>query len=106
MEKFDAMNRLYDVYGSLLTKRQQEVFKAYYQEDLSYQEIAENLEISRTAIFDALKTVEAHLLRYEAELNILAQESSQQAFLRALKSLADPKVNEMIRHYQKGEKDE
>ena len=36
-------NELYDIYGSLLTKRQQEILQLYFQEDFSYAEISEEL---------------------------------------------------------------
>ena len=42
-------NELYDIYGSLLTKRQQEILQLYFQEDFSYAEISEGLSISRGA---------------------------------------------------------
>ena len=47
-------NELYDIYGSLLTKRQQEILQLYFQEDFSYAEIREELSISRAAVLDAV----------------------------------------------------
>ena len=47
-------NELYDIYGSLLTKRQQEILQLYFQEDFSYAEISEELSISRAAVLDAV----------------------------------------------------
>lgn len=48
------VNDLMDVYGSLLTSRQQEIMDLYTKEDLSYSEIAQELGISRTAVMDAV----------------------------------------------------
>lgn len=45
ISKLDA-NDLFDVYGDLLTKRQREILSLYYEEDFSYTEISEELEIS------------------------------------------------------------
>lgn len=49
------INKLYETYGSLLTKKQQTIFEEYYQSDLSLQEIAEILNISRAAVLDSLQ---------------------------------------------------
>ena len=40
---------LFDAYGELLTKTQQDLFKEYYLYDLSLSEIAEDRGISRSA---------------------------------------------------------
>ena len=51
ISKLDA-NDLLDVYGELLTERQREILSLYYEEDFSYTEISEELEISREAAMD------------------------------------------------------
>ena len=43
------IGRLYDVYGSLLTVRQQKIMEQYFYDDLSLGEIAEELGVSRRA---------------------------------------------------------
>ena len=50
ISKLDA-NDLLDVYGDLLTKRQREILSLYYEEDFSYTEISEELEISRCLLY-------------------------------------------------------
>lgn len=55
MEKFEYINELMPFYQSLLTVRQNEILQHYYFEDLSITEISELLNISRNAVFDALK---------------------------------------------------
>ena len=47
MEKFIYLNNLYDLYGLLLTKKQQLYFEEYYFNNLSYGEISEKYQISR-----------------------------------------------------------
>ena len=47
-------NELMDAYGSLLTRRQQEILYLYFEEDFSYYEISEDLDISRAAVMDAV----------------------------------------------------
>jgi hypothetical protein len=61
-------NSLFDVYGSLLTGRQQEILTLYIQEDYSYGEISQELGISRAAVMDAVHRGMDLLLRYEREV--------------------------------------
>ncbi|RIV16329.1 sigma factor-like helix-turn-helix DNA-binding protein [Mycoplasmopsis gallopavonis] len=60
---------LFNKYGSLLTERQQFVFKLYFLEDLSYSEIAAELATTRTAAYDAVSKAIKKLLKIEEELN-------------------------------------
>lgn len=62
---------LFDVYETLLTDREKEIFKYYYYEDLSLSEIGENLNITRTGVFNTLKKVEEKLLQYEDNLKLM-----------------------------------
>lgn len=61
---------LYDIYGELLTDKQQQYFEDYYFENLSLQEISENYNISRNAIYNSLKDVKNKLELYESKLKI------------------------------------
>ena len=70
MEKRDFLNELYDLFGGLLTEKQQSCFQLYYQEDLSLAEIAEEEGISRNAVYDHLKRAEALLLGTEEKLGL------------------------------------
>lgn len=70
MDRVEIIN-LFDVYETLLTDREKEIFKYYYYEDLSLSEISENLNITRTGVFNTLKKVEEKLLQYESDLKLL-----------------------------------
>ncbi|TGY65838.1 YlxM family DNA-binding protein [Dubosiella muris] len=65
------VNDLMDVYGSLLTSRQQEIMDLYTKEDLSYSEIAQELGISRTAVMDAVHKSVQLLEKYEKNIKFL-----------------------------------
>lgn len=65
MEKNIENTLLYDVYGKLLTARQQEIFEEYYLYNLSLREIAENKKISYQAVRDSLKSSETMLHHFE-----------------------------------------
>ncbi|HBT20018.1 MAG TPA: hypothetical protein DEA47_01405 [Peptococcaceae bacterium] len=71
LEKTDRINILFDIYGCLLTERQRELIMMYYFEDLSLAEIAEELGISRQAVFFGLKRSEELLEKYESSLGLL-----------------------------------
>lgn len=70
MNKRERMSMLFDLYGMLLTKKQQDYFQDYYFEDLTYQEISENYEVSKAAVFDQIRKVEDTLQRFEDGLKI------------------------------------
>ena len=59
MDKNVEFSMLYDVYGKLLTKKQQEIFEEYYLYNLSLREIAENKNISYQAVRDSIKSSES-----------------------------------------------
>ena len=73
MKEFVYYNNLFDIYGKLLTEKEQESFKDYYQEDLSLGEIAEIKNISRAAVQKTIKTVLEKLDYYEDILNVYAK---------------------------------
>lgn len=62
---------LLDLYGALLTEKQQNILSLYYNEDYSLSEIAENEGISRQAVMDLLKRSEAKLLEWDSKLRLL-----------------------------------
>ncbi|HHW79701.1 MAG TPA: hypothetical protein GX742_02735 [Acholeplasmataceae bacterium] len=70
LKKTEKLNELFSLYQSLLTEKQVDYFNMYYQLDYSLQEIADNYQVSRNAIFDQLKKVEEHLYNYENKLKL------------------------------------
>ena len=70
MDRVELTN-LFDIYESLLTDREKEIFKYYYYEDLSLSEIGENLNITRTGVFNTLKKVEEKLTQFDASLKLM-----------------------------------
>lgn len=61
---------LLDFYGDMLTEKQREVVEAYYNEDLSLAEIAEDRDITRQGVRDAIKRAEQQLLEMEDRLGL------------------------------------
>ena len=85
LEKSIYINELYDLYGSLLTKKQQEIIELYYCEDLSLSEISEQFNISRNAVYDCLKKGIKQLENYEKELKLLEKRNSLEKYFSKLK---------------------
>lgn len=63
--------RLFDTYGRLLSIRQQRLLRLYYHDDLSLSEIAEQDEVTRQAVFDALRRSTEELERLERSLQVM-----------------------------------
>ena len=64
---------LYDFYGNMLTDKQREVFEMYYSEDLSLAEIADQMEITRQGVSDAVNKARRQLNDYEKKLGLVAR---------------------------------
>lgn len=94
IEKTVQYNNLFDIYDSLLTAKQREVFQMYYHDDLSYQEIAEFLEITRTAVYDNLRRTLQLLDEYEEKLKVLD-------LLTRLQNLENEQVNTVLNEYSR-----
>ena len=82
MEKWDEWNRLYDLYGRLLTEKQRNVFEMYYQEDYSLGEIAELTGISRQGVHEHLRRAEEGLLEFERQLSLLRKQAARRQLLQ------------------------
>lgn len=70
LAKMLRMNQLFAFYQELLTDKQQQMLKLYYEEDHSLAEIADHFEVSRQAVHDNLKRGEKALEDYEAKLKL------------------------------------
>jgi len=72
-DKITEASLLYDFYGQLLTKKQQQVMMLYHEENLSLSEIATEFGISRQGIHDTLKNAEKSLAEYENKLGLVGE---------------------------------
>lgn len=71
MEKHVRYSLMFDFYGELLTEHQRNVMESFINDDMSYSEIAENLEISRQAVYDLIKRINKQLNSYEDKLHLV-----------------------------------
>ncbi len=70
LEKQFIFSVLYDYYGDLLKENQANIIDLYYNQDCSLSEIAEDMNISRQGVYDALKRAEKSLIDYEEKIKL------------------------------------
>ncbi|NLI88971.1 MAG: YlxM family DNA-binding protein [Epulopiscium sp.] len=84
MEKLLQVTYLYDFYGNLLTKKQNNIIEKYYLEDLSLSEIATQENVSRQSVHDTIKQAERKLNTYEEKLGLVERFKDQEKELTIL----------------------
>ncbi len=89
LEQRAQLVMLYDLYGGLLTEKQQDVFDLYHQCDLSLGEIAAEQHISRPAVHDLIKRTEHLLEKYEGKLHLAEREMERKRLLERLADMVD-----------------
>ena len=89
MDKVYEISLLLDFYGQLLTDRQYEILDLHYNNDYTLTEIAEQLSISRQAVFDNEKRGRALLNEYESKLGLLNKFSQQKQKARRVQLLLE-----------------
>ena len=84
-EKNLNIGYLLDFYGDVLTERKKDALDAYYNNDMSLAEIAEDMGISRQGVRDTIKKAEEELLFYEEKLGLAKKfDEAQKHARRAL----------------------
>ena len=95
---------LYDLYQDLLTGKQKEYIEAYYYDDESIGEIAEEAQVSRNAVHDQLKRSVKKLHDFEKSLHLREKRLFRNEILSLMKSEQDiNKIKELILELEKGE---
>ena len=84
LEERVYLSMLYDFYGALLKENNRRIFEAYIQEDYSISEIADEMEISRQAVQDAVKRITKQLRGYEEKLGLLERFELQRNEMKRL----------------------
>lgn len=87
---------LYDFYGELLTKRQQQVYESVVLEDYSLSEVAEDLGISRQGVHDMIRRCNKTLEEYEQKLHLVEKFLNIRRQVRKINSLAKESHSEEI----------
>ncbi len=90
------INDLLDIYGSLLTDKQQSICNLYFKEDCSLAEIAQMESVSRTAIHDILKRSEQLLLHYESNLNVYSSYKQRLELYKQIQDYGNDEINLLV----------
>ncbi|MDD4563997.1 MAG: YlxM family DNA-binding protein [Eubacteriales bacterium] len=93
-EKMIEINMLYDFYGQLLTVKQKEILKLYYEDNYSLSEIAEAFGISRQGVHDAIKKAEKALHGYESRLGLVQKFGATEEAIAAIDLEIDRLIKE------------
>jgi len=101
LKEFDYINELIPFYQELLTEKQQEILNLYYYEDLSLSEIAENLNISRNAVYDSLKKSVKIIQNYENILHLLNNYEQRIKLYNELEKINNDKVINIVNKLKK-----
>lgn len=94
MDRMIYLNSLYDIYKDLLTDKQREYYEAYYFDNLSLAEIAENFDVSRNAVFNQLKLIEEKIEELESKLKLREKHDK---ILDVIKNSTDKSLYEKIK---------
>ena len=92
LDEFNYINELFDTYGGLLSESQQQMLEQYYVFNLSLGEIAEELNISRAAVQDALKKGIQKCKKFEEELHLLEKKNKINNILNEEKISSNEKL--------------
>jgi len=104
ISKFEAIGRLLQKYGVLLTSHQKKVMERYYFYDLTMQEIAEEEKITRSAVSEVIKQSLEKLTEYEQKLSLLKRDQDVEALLEKLEQdSGDPskiinQIRDILKH--------
>lgn len=98
IQEFNYANELLEVYGDTLTTKQREIMESYYIFNLTTQEIADNLSISKAGVSDALKVSLKHLENLEIIVGHLAYKKKNEALLARIEEITeDEKVLSLLK---------
>ena len=92
-EKDLEISFLLDFYGEVLSDRKRTVLDAYYNEDLSLAEIAQELSISRQAVYDNLSRAEALLKNMEEKTGCVSRDRQLRKAMKTIASAAETLIS-------------
>ena len=101
---------LFDFYIDMFDEHSQQIMSAYYEDDLSLAEIAENIGISRQGVRHVIKKCEEQLIDLESRLSLVkkheATENAVEKLVKVCESISDAdavkKIGEVIEILRNG----
>lgn len=96
IEKTTEIIALFDFYQELLTIKQRQYLEAYYEDDLTFSEVAEKFGVSRNAIHDNLTRTVKILHDYEGKLQLYKKYKEKSELIQKYKSTRDEAILDQI----------
>ena len=87
IEKRVEIAILVKYYGELLTERQKSIIEMYVDNNLSFAEVSEELNITRQAVKDSLDTAFDSLKSFEARLHFIERDKKIKESIEDLKNI-------------------
>ncbi|ATI73880.1 DNA-binding protein [Mesoplasma florum] len=97
LEKTLELSSLFYLYKNMLTEKQIEYFELYFEEDLSFQEIADQLGISKAAAHDAINKIIKSLNDLEDKLQLNHKKIAINELLEKNKNSKNEEVLNLIK---------
>ncbi|CCF26531.1 YlxM family DNA-binding protein [Leuconostoc citreum] len=88
-EEKNRINGLFGFYGELLTAKQQDYLRYYFEDDYSIVEIAEAELVSRQAVSDNIKRGIDQLVKYEHVLHLQRNFEARSAIEKQVQAYID-----------------
>ncbi|GAA3406722.1 YlxM family DNA-binding protein [Paenibacillus hodogayensis] len=87
LRKTNRINMLFDIYGPLLTEKQQTFLGLYFHDDYSLGEISAEFEISRQAVYEHIKRAEQTLEECETKLGLLGKHEQRRELSEQIEAI-------------------
>ncbi len=94
LDNISQINILYDFYGELLPPRQKEIFRLYYEDNLSLAEIAEEYGLTRQGVHETVKRSEKKLRDYESKLKLINRSQWEEETIDRLRKTVEDMIRE------------
>jgi predicted DNA-binding protein YlxM (UPF0122 family) len=89
LEKNNRINMLFDFYEPLLTEKQQNFTRYYFQDNYTLGEISSLFHITRQAVYEHIKRAEAMLEEYESKLHLLEKHQQREQLIQRIEDQVD-----------------
>jgi predicted DNA-binding protein YlxM (UPF0122 family) len=86
LEKNNRINLLFDFYESLLTEKQQNFTRYYFQDNYTLGEISSIFHITRQAVYEHIKRSELVLEDYESKLHLLEKHQQRGQMIQEMET--------------------
>ena len=89
LQDFVKYGRLFETYGSLLSEDRQKIMTSYFEYNMTLVEIAEERNVTRQAVLDAIDKSCEKLDKFENALHVNETKQNLVLNLQEIKTLAD-----------------